>query len=105
LCAAKAGASLKELVAAGREIVLPTANTPGDCARDVSRPVMAADSAPGRARCTMGELACAIGVLLAAAMLVVPAVTGRPSALASARSDARRHTNELPPASPDGVAR
>ena len=101
-----AGALLTELVAAGREIVLPTANTPGDCARDVSRSVTAADSAPGRvARCTTGEFALAIGVLLTAATLGVPADTGRPSALASVRSGERRHTNELPSASPDAVAR
>jgi hypothetical protein len=100
---------LKELVAAGREIVLPvlpTANTPGECARDVSRSVTAVDSAPGRAlRCTMGEVALEIGVLPAAATLVVPADTGRPSAFESTRSGERRHTNELPPASPDAVAR
>jgi hypothetical protein len=98
---------LKEPVAAGREIVLPAATTPGACARDVSRAVTASDSAPGSvARCTTGELALEIGVLIATGTLVVAAAgTGKPSAVASARSGERRHTNELPPASPDAVAR
>lgn len=106
--AANAGASLNELAAAAREIVLPTANTP-DCARDISRSVTAADSAPaGVARRTMdtaGELALAIGVPIAATMLVEPTDSGRPSALASPRAGEWRHTIALPLASPDDIAR
>jgi len=53
---------------------------------------------------TTGELTREIGVLLADATLAVPGDTGSPSALAPARSDERRHTNELPPVSPDAIA-